>query len=226
MTRCLNQVMTRCLEQVVTCDSFCAEGVSVYKHCVTVYRNSMNPAHLKRFCTQFDLPDLSSLVDCQSSLPSRLAVVWQVMQVRLGVPEQVKFLHGYCAGSDVEALKIFAPFLATGATNFQAGSMSIIMNINGFSWDSMGEYMKKFCTANRFPDMATLVDGTDPTHFVFAIDRLFPALGEDARDGLNLLKFMADKDRFNTELDELARRDQDLFERTMAELDAQLVAGV
>jgi hypothetical protein len=147
------------------------------------------------------------------------------MQMQFNVSQQVKFLHGYCASSNVEALKGFALFLATGAMDphIQAGSMSIIMTIDGFSWDSMGEYMKQFCTANGFPDMANLVDGTDPTHFVYAIDRLFPALGEDARDGLNLLKFMADPHRFNTELDELARRDQDLFVRTMAELDA---AGV
>ena len=181
----------------------------IYKPPPATTTNAMLPA-VRQFCTQFDLPDVSPLINDDLSPKARSAVAWEAMKVRLSEDAQVRFLQFVCARCD--SLQCFAAFIQPGMdAAMRDNAIKVMLQLDG----ALGIAMVAFCRENKIKGISTLVEKHGAESIVYAIDVVFPVVGEEMLTALDTLKYEANPDRFVKEQDKLEKDFTEIFEATM-----------
>ena len=178
---------------------------------------------LRKFCSDFKLPDLTPLVAEDTPLQDRCTVVWQVMQARLSVNKQGDFLRRFCGNSGSPALEVFADgFLSGGLSIIICNKgMNVVRKMDGVD-AKLADSMKGFCAANGLAGVVAYMDKFGLESVAYSIESVFRVAGEDMEHALDGLKFEANPVRFAEELDRMMENSNAEFSVKMKSLKAEL----
>jgi hypothetical protein len=178
---------------------------------------------LRKFCSDFKLPDLTPLVAEVTPLQDRCAVVWQVMQARLSVDKQGEFLRRFCESSGYPVLEVFADGFLSGGLNKAICNkgMNVVRKMDGVD-AKLADSMKVFCAANGLAGVVAFMDKFGLESVAYSIESVFRVAGEDIEHALDGLKFEANPIRFAEELDRMMVKRNAEFAAKIISLNAKL----
>jgi hypothetical protein len=184
---------------------------------------------IKELCEKAQILDLSDLGNKDLPLEKRLTLIWEVLKVKLTSDQQTalfRFFGKHCKNDKVKPLFDFVDkMLSVSASpamdimlrdNFVVQLMGIPEVVVNF-----GGTLGVFCAfpAQKLPDVATLINHSDPGILVTAIFAVFPDETKDSQDFLVRPQFEADKDKFMDAHDQDVTKFAESHEKRMLTLN-------
>jgi hypothetical protein len=186
------------------------------------FNNQMSSSAVQKFCTDFELPDLSLLIGTELSESKRYALIWRAIQTRISVDKQRAFLRLFCKDCPCLAANLLFSFVSMEIDEKQCSdAMGIILTAEGTA-DLLGVPMKALCLENNIAGAITLMERSDLESVVYSIEYLFKVKEERMMVALDHLKYDTNPTTFTRRNDRLVQKLEALFTEKMTVLSATL----
>lgn len=168
---------------------------------------------VRKFCTDYDLPDVSPLIDGGLSDKERLSVVWSVLQKKLTATQQVEFLEILCKSGPSPKLGMFAALLNPAMDHVQRDSFfRLLMTEEGV------EFNKSIVDFSRTRGLGGIVTFTQKQGFesvVSGIKASFRVASEPMQYALDKLDYDANPEKFVKTLVSVMESHTDMYNSKM-----------
>ena len=189
----------------------------------------MSIAAIRQFCSDFHLPDVSSLVEDSSVLSERYAVVWSVMQHMLDASDQVVFLRTLCdcciSSSDssiVQKVTKFSRLINPTMDSDQLNSFFELIMMDDGVVQMFNQAVVAFGRSRSLGGILTFTEKHGLESVISGIKDTFPVNGERMQDALDNLAFESNPEGFMQKLARAMQDHDDYFDAKMASLERDI----
>jgi hypothetical protein len=175
---------------------------------------------VRQFCSEFDLPDVSPLIDGGLPDKERHAVVWSVMQQTLSAALQVDFLRALCDSGTSQKLAMFAALLTPTMDHVQRDSFfQLIITEQGVEFDKS---VVAFGRTHKLGGIVTFTQKHGLESVVSGIKASFSVADERLQTALDQLEFEANPDKLVRALVHEMEDHERIFKSKMALLERDI----
>ncbi len=168
---------------------------------------------VRKFCTDFDLPDVSPLIDGSLSDKERYTVVWSVLQQKLTAPQQVGFLEILCKSGSSPKLPMFASLLNQGMDHVQRDSFfKLLMTEEGVEFNKSIVDFGRTC---KLGGIVTFMQKQGFESVVSGIKASFRVVSEPMQYALDKLDYEANPEKFVKTLAGDMQSHKDMYDAKM-----------
>ena len=134
---------------------------------------------LQAYCSEFNLPDLSPLIDPSPS--DHAAVVWEVLCAKVSVDERREFLRQFCSISPNPALKMLSALIVGDITEDQCNQTMGLIRVVDAVGEELGLALRNFCVQKEHDHIVSLFQVRSLDLLVFSMGDIFPAAGNERK---------------------------------------------